>query len=115
MTYDRTAPRKRPEEKQVKFNTTISPEAAAIIAQMPKGEASRAISAAIIAAYSPDDHQKRMAVLSALLYDAELDTLIEPNDYRRVLELVLADIDDDPDKVRGITIKTIAEIRKVLE
>lgn len=36
-------------------------------------------------------------------------------EYRRVLELILTDIDEDPDKVRGITIKTIQEIRKVLD
>ena len=63
----------RPNMRQVYFTSS----AAAIISKMPKGEASRAISAAVVAMYHPDDHQRRMAVLAALLYDAEFGTLID--------------------------------------
>ena len=63
----------RPNMKQVYFTD----DATAIISKMPKGEASRAISAAVVAMYAPDDHQRRMAVLAALLYDAEFGTLID--------------------------------------
>jgi hypothetical protein len=62
----------RPNMKQV----YLSNEATQIVAQMPKREASRAISAAIVAMFSPDEHKRRMAVLTALLYDAELDTVM---------------------------------------
>lgn len=63
----------RPNMRQVYFTD----QATAIISKMPKGEASRAISAAVVAMYAPDDHQRRMAVLAALLYDAEFGTLID--------------------------------------
>ena len=63
----------RPNMRQVYFTDT----ATKIISKMPKGEASRAISAAVVAMYAPDDHQRRMAVLAALLYDAEFGTLID--------------------------------------
>lgn len=35
--------------------------------------------------------------------------------YREALLAVLADIEEDPDKVRGITIKTIEIVRKAVE
>ena len=68
-----TPKKPRPNMRQVYFTD----QATAIISKMPKGEASRAISAAVVAMYHPDDHQRRMAVLAALLYDAEFGTLID--------------------------------------
>lgn len=67
-----TNKKNRPNMRQVYLST----EATQIVAQMPKREASRAISAAIVAMFSQDEHKRRMAVLTALLYDAELDTVM---------------------------------------
>lgn len=67
MPYDRTAPRKRPEDKQVKFNSTINPEAAALLKQLPAREQGHTVSNLIIANLSPDAKKRLIAKLNLAL------------------------------------------------